>query len=201
MPAAILSGMEAAYGAETWQGKFQPFHHVWKNCFLYPAAVLSLLGYMIIAFFVENPVMAVRFLNLLFTYLILALVDGKLKVVPNRILFCFFGGQMLLGIAETHIFNLLSCLITGAVFALVLLAFAWLSRGRLGMGDAKLLGATAMTAGWLYTFQLICWSFIPAFIYSIWLLLFRKVSMKTEFPFVPFLFAGLIIQVICLWVA
>ena len=86
------------------------------------------------------------------------------------------------------------CLIEGTVFALFLAAVSWLLKGRFGMGDAKLLGVTAMTAGWMYSLQVLFTAMALAFLAGVWLLLFRKMSAKTEMPFVPFLAAGMAVH-------
>lgn len=124
------------------------------------------------------------------TYLILALVDAKKQVVPDSILLCFLAAQLCLGAAVQELSGLAAASLKGLLFALVLLALARISGGRMGMGDAKLLGVTAITAGCGYTVWVMCLAAIPVFLYSVGMLVFRRAQRKTEIPFVPFLALG-----------
>ena len=74
--------------------------------------------------------------------------------------------------------------------------FAWFSKGKMGMGDAKLLGITAMTAGCKYTMQILSIALMLSFFYSLYLLGFWKKCIRTEFPFVPFLTVGMAVHLI-----
>lgn len=45
----------------------------------------------------------------------------------------------------------------------------------------KLLGVTALTAGWMYTIQVVCLALVPSFVYSIWALAVCHKRRKMEF--------------------
>lgn len=137
---------------------------------------------------------AVRLLDLFASYGILAVVDGKRSVVPDSILYCFFAGQLLLGAVTLPLSELLQVFLSGALFALAAVIFVFMSRERLGMGDARLLGATAMTAGWSYVLQILWLAMLLSFVYSMVLLVLCRKNIKTEFPFVPFLTGGMLVH-------
>lgn len=138
--------------------------------------------------------LVIRFLILAMTYLILAVVDGKKRIVPDRILLCYLFSQILLAAASADIFSMVQMAAEGGVFLGIFVVLYFISRGRIGLGDVKLLGVTAMTAGWSYTVQILVYGLMLSFFYSVWLLLFRRLSGKTEIPFVPFLAAGMAVQ-------
>lgn len=203
---AALGGMRITYGVDIWKGTERPFYRVWNGKNVYLGSVIwfvMLTGIWVFSswgkagIWPENQYLqAVRFGDLLATYGLLALVDAKQRIVPDRILACFFLGQMLLGGASMAPGALLLCLAGGFVFTCLMISFAWLSKGKLGMGDAKLLGVTAMTAGSLYTVQLIFVSLLISFFYGLWLLLVKRAGTKSEFPFVPCLALGMVINTI-----
>lgn len=205
---AMLGGMATVYGIWEVTEKKEKFYRVWSCTCLYPcqlAWLLMMAGTWYLAAAagqgIHNGIpeggylAASRLTALLLTYILLTVVDIKQRIVPDRILVCYFLGQLLMGAATIAPAVLLSGMVKGLILGLILLGASWLSRGRLGMGDAKLLTVTAMTAGWIYSLQLLIYGMGLAFLYGIWLLLFRHRSAKTEFPFVPFLTAGMIVQI------
>lgn len=201
--AAVLMGMEAVYGLWAWQGRGEAFHKVWNDRQLYQAAALWLVFCFGIwlsaeAFSENNRLLMIRFLAMAVTYLILAAVDARRKIVPDRILICYLFSQLLLAAASMDFASMGYMAVEGGILLGILAVLSFLSRGRIGLGDVKLLGVTAMTAGWIYTVQVLVYGLVLSFFYSIWLLLFRRLSGKTEIPFVPFLTAGIAVQMILL---
>lgn len=203
---AVLGGMRIAYGVDIWKGSDMPFYRVWNGKTVYLGSCVWLMALAGIWFLsshgrngicLENRYLqSVRCADLLATYVLLAFIDAKRRVVSDRILVCAFLGQMLLGGVCGTPAVLLSCLIAGSIFAGLMISFAWLSKGKFGMGDAKLLGVTAMTAGVPYTIQLVCAGLLTSFLYGLWLLLFKRKNVKAEFPFVPFLALGMVMNII-----
>lgn len=203
---AVLGGMRIAYGVDIWNGTDRPFYRVWNGKCVYLGScfwLIMLAGIWILSSYgqegicLENRYLQpVRFADLLATYVLLAFIDGKRRIVSERVLVCTFLGQMLLGGACEAPGILLPRLIAGAFFAGMVVSFAWLAKGKFGMGDAKLLGITAMTAGVWYTIQLVCGGLMVSFLYGLWLLLFRRRNVKSEFPFVPFLTLVMVINTI-----
>lgn len=200
--AALLGGMETVYGAWALKGRTERFDKVWKERLFYGASLIWLivLGGLWLGgrAMMEGAggLLGARLAFLFITYLFLAAVDIRRRIVPDRMLLCYFLAQLLLGSAGGDILGQMGLLARGAVFLGAALAFAWLSKGRLGMGDAKLLGVTAMTAGWGYTLQTVVYGLLLSFVYSLWLLLFRRLDGRTEIPFVPFLAAAVGLQML-----
>lgn len=146
----------------------------------------------------NGNLLSARFADMLLTYLLLTCTDIKKRVVPDNILLVFFISQLLLAFTGMGPDELKGFLIDGIVFSLFLSGAGFLLRGRLGMGDVKLLAVTAMTAGWFYTLWLIFLAMGLSFIGAVCFIVFRRFSLKTEIPFVPYLTAGMLIHFIIL---
>ena len=80
----------------------------------------------------------------------------------------------------------------------ILFFAAWVFKGRIGLGDAKLMGVTAMTAGIGYTLSMVFMAFMLSFVYSVIVLLIKKKNRKDEIPFGPFLTIGMLLQLMIL---
>lgn len=74
------------------------------------------------------------------------------------------------------------------------LGVSWVSRQSLGYGDSLLLAVCGISVG----FQMCIWTAVTAFFWAgIWALIlyrFRGKDRRREFPFVPFLFLGFVLQ-------
>lgn len=205
--AAVFGGMETVYGYWVWKEKEERFDMVWRSRLFYQSTLVwmtLLLGTWYSAavaggdlkemFPGVEGILAVRFVALGLTYLLLAVVDIRRRVVSDRVLLCCLAGQLLLAAASQPMEQWGRCFLHGLFLLAVFLAAAWLLRGGFGMGDAKLLGVTAMAAGWSYALWLLAAGLVISFFAGIWLLIFRKKSAKTEMPFVPFLTAAMVVQ-------
>ena len=71
---------------------------------------------------------------------------------------------------------------------LVMLLLTWITKEKLGKGDALLMCITGMTLGVCGNIKLVMLSFALAVPYSIVLLLRGRLNKRTEIAFVPFLF-------------
>lgn len=196
---AVLMGMRCVYGFGVYRGTERPFYRIWEEKGLFLATAVFVVLYLGIWYAAGRSMSTVRIADLAISYLILAGIDGKRKVVPDFILICMFGGQMLLGVSVQPFSILWHAIWTGSVFGAAMAIVVYMSRGKAGMGDALLLWVTAMTAGWNYTLSLLFIGLFLSFLFSIGMLLFRRGTLKTELPFVPFLTAGLLIQLIA-WI-
>lgn len=187
---SVLGGMKTVCVVRLWKDEENTFSSVWMEKQLYVWSLIWMAGYSMTWLASGKSAEAVRLADLIGTFGILAAVDGKRRIVPDFILCCLFAGQMLTGALTMAPGQLLEIFFTGLIFSLLLTFLVWMSKGRAGMGDARLLGVTAMTAGWAYALQILILGLFFSFIYSVGLVVFCRKSMKTMFPFVPFLAAG-----------
>lgn len=191
---AVLAGMRTVYGFEWCTNKEKPFYQVWTSRRLYPAVCIWLVVYFLLWYLSDKSMTAIRLLDLVLTYLILAAVDVKRKVVPDPIFLCYFAGQMLMGALVVEPTELWHMVWTGTVFGAIVLISALISKEKVGMGDVLLLWITAMTAGWMYTFMILMMGLFLSFVFSLGLLFLKRGSLSTELPFVPFLASGIIVH-------
>lgn len=120
--------------------------------------------------------------------------------VPNRIILVslllwaiivgagfIFDMQYMLGLVFEYCIGFLFCAISFGLCYII-------SRGKLGAGDVKLalLMGLCLPAG--YVTAAILYGCLAAAVVSIVLLLLKKITRKDFIPFVPFLYAGLIIR-------
>jgi prepilin peptidase CpaA len=67
----------------------------------------------------------------------------------------------------------------GAGFLVLLVTFAFFSRGWIGGGDAKLAAATALWLGWTHLFDYVLYASLLGGVLTLGLLEFRKLSMPS----------------------
>ena len=154
---AVVSSYKIIYGINFWKEKENDLSLLWKSKKFYGFAILGFFVWLLLWFAGKRSWRVIRIADLYYTYAILALVDSKRRIVPEEILAAYFIGQMLLGITGMPIRSVLSVLLSGILFTGILIAVTRIVSGKMGMGDVKLLGVTAMTAGWQYTLQVLMW--------------------------------------------
>lgn len=191
---AVLTGMKTAYCIEWCTEREMPFYRVWTNRRLYPAVCIFLIIYLLCWYITNQSMPMVRLCDLVCSYILLAVVDIKRKVVPDPIMVCFVTGQLLMGVVALQPTELWHMIWTGSAFGLFILLFAFVSKGKFGMGDVLLLWGTAVTAGWAYTLMILTIGMFLSFVFGIGVIICKRGTLKTELPFVPFLAAGIIVH-------
>lgn len=193
---AVLMGMRVEYARGCMKDPEFPAGRVWTE----KRTWLAALGWIVIFFccFILSGwnLTAVRMLDLLACYLLFAAIDWKWRVVPEYLLICLLAGQLLLGAAAELPMALLGTCISGGIFFLVLLVLARVFKNGLGLGDVKLLGVTAMAAGWTYAVVIFGLALVFSLIFGLWLLVVKRKSIKTEVPFVPFLALAMLVHIV-----
>lgn len=193
---AALMGMRVEYARGCMEEPGIPVSRVWAEKRTWFAA----LGWIVIFFgcFILSGwnLTIIRMLDLLVCYLLLAAIDWKWRVVPEYLLICLLAGQLLLGAAAELPMALLGTFLSGGIFFLVLLMLARVLKNGLGLGDVKLLGVTAMVAGWTYAVVIFGLALVLSLVFGIWLLVVKGKSVKTEVPFVPFLALAMLVHIV-----
>ena len=196
---ALLGGMRILIAWKWFKGAEEAFHTIWLDKRTYWISLVYAVT-VILIFWLGNRERTeigsayVRYFDMVITYFLLAAVDIRKKIVPNEILLCYLAGQMLMMAAFDTPEIWIQSWIGAIVLSVLLGNLAWCSKGGLGLGDVKLLGVTALTAGWMYTIQVVCLALVPSFVYSIWALAVCHKGRKMEIPFVPFLLVGMMLQ-------
>ncbi|MFF0827350.1 prepilin peptidase [Brevibacillus sp. NPDC003359] len=121
----------------------------------------------------------------------LSWVDFRHRRIPNRAL---GAGFVLISLLEFVLSSPMEWLIAGLFAILCLLVFGWISWHRplaLGMGDVKLFALVCYGLGVRDFVVVLTIASLAALLVSLVLLLLRKVSIKCEVPFAPFVTIGL----------
>lgn len=141
----------------------------------------------------------VRYLVLLAATFVIAWIDRHERRIPNRILLILLGIRAVLLVGEWTlvpsmglsllISSLMGMLIGGGLF---LLAY-FISRGGVGMGDVKLFAVIGTYVGTGSIMALVFITALAAALYSIIMLILKKIKLKEEIPFAPFVLVGIIL--------
>lgn len=125
---------------------------------------------------------------------ILTITDLIEKIVPNKIVFAGLVLILLFRIisGENLAFYILSSI--GVFIFLFLLMIA--SKDKLGGGDVKLYAVISLAIGAWKAFASIFFASFVALLITLPMILKKKMDRKTEIPFVPFIWVGVLISYI-----
>ncbi len=152
------------------------------------AAIFFILSYSLLK--------AIRYLILYAVLFLIAWNDGKKKRIPNKILKVLLGIRCVLMVLEWLRFPKLglALLMSAALGALlgggVFLLAHFIAKGGVGMGDVKLLAVIGTYVGSGSIMAAAFLSVMVSAIYSVVMLLLKKIKLKEEIPFAPFIFVG-----------
>jgi len=129
-----------------------------------------------------------------FTILTLILIpvvifDLREKRIPDLYVLpgiCIF---LIKRIAESE-FPIYTIIITGAVGFIFIFFLSVLSRGKIGVGDAKLSALIALALGLKLWMAAIFIASFTGVVFALVMIALRKMSWKTRLPFAPFLALG-----------
>ena len=207
--ASLLGGMETGVCISKLKHMDIPLYKMWvhKPFYIYSCIWLILMMglYMALRPPLEDTgngaaeaMLYPRLISLVLTYVLLSAVDLRLRIIPDEVLLLYLISQLLMASSYISFSALLLELIVGLIFLFILFFAAWVFKGRIGLGDTKLMGVTAMTAGIGYTLSMVFMAFMLSFVYSVIVLLIKKKNRKDEIPFVPFLTIGMLLQLMIL---
>lgn len=133
-----------------------------------------------------------------------ALIDLKLKKIPNKILIVLLLVRIVVLIVcaiiipENFVALLISSLIGMGVGAIIILSVLLVSKGSVGAGDLKLFSIIGFYFGVQGLLQIMIYTIFPATLFSLGLLATRRAKMKSTIPMAPFIFIGLTVYYIFL---
>lgn len=142
---------------------------------------------------------SVRYLVLLASMFVIAWIDHHERRIPNRILRFLLGFRLLFLVMEWAtvptmgmsllISSILGMLLGGGLFLLA----HFISRRGVGMGDVKLFGVIGTYVGGGSIMGLVFLTVLVSSVYSIVMLIGKKIKLKEEIPFAPFALVGTIL--------
>lgn len=169
--------------------------------------ILGLLIFAEIAFTAEYLLLdygilkILRYVILVCGLFVIAWIDGHEYIIPNKILLVLFATRTLFLIAECVIYreyfavfiasSFLGFLAAGGMFLFCYL----ISHGAMGAGDVKLMALLGYFIGSKFIFGTIFVIVMIAAVYNVCRLILKKVSLKQEVPFAPFVLAGTLVMI------
>lgn len=119
----------------------------------------------------------------------LAIEDIRCKRISSVKLVAGFLLAIGLCLAERHSAGEI---VTGVFLGIAFLTISWITQEKLGMGDSLMIGILCVGLGGIRgMIAIICALFIAG-LFSAVMLMGRKYTLKSNLPFIPFLFAGYI---------
>lgn len=126
--------------------------------------------------------------------------DRKAMVIPNSVLLCGVGMRILLLCVEALFFpggilyDLLGSVIAAAALFVLSLLCRFMSRGAVGLGDVKLLTVMGFFLGFPHIWNCLLISMLCSFFFSLFLLITKRATGKSEIPFAPVLLIGTVLS-------
>jgi leader peptidase (prepilin peptidase)/N-methyltransferase len=150
--------------------------------------------------------LVVIFVFLFSLLIVISVYDLRHKIIPDKLVYIFiivsflsiFVNLFIVG--PVFVLPTLSALIAGPVLALPFVLLWYFSKGRLmGLGDGKLILGIGWMLGLSSGIFAVILSFWIGTIVSVILMLIskKKMTMKTEIPFAPFLILSSLVTFIC----
>lgn len=140
-----------------------------------------------------------RYLTLVCCLAITGWIDYQSQKIPNRILLVMLVVRTVILLAECLLYRKLwmSIMISafmGLIFAGGMFLLCYLiSRGGVGAGDVKLFAVLGYYMGSGAVFSVTFLTVLTAAVFSVVALLAKKVNLKKEIPFAPFIFLGTVL--------
>ncbi len=140
-----------------------------------------------------------RYMILAAALFFIAWIDHQSKRIPNRILKILLAVRTILLAAEWLTYPrlglavLLSALLGAAIGGGMFLIAHFISKGGVGMGDVKLFMVIGLFMGSGSIMTAVFLSVMASALYSIVMLLLKKIKLKEEIPFAPFIFIGTVL--------
>ena len=133
-----------------------------------------------------------RYIVLLIFCIYFSKTDIREKRIANKEVLAMAGIGLLLAFSSMNGAVLISCISGGAAGFLVSLFIACFSKGGIGMGDVKLLGAAGLYLGVAYLEIVVFWSLLFVILFGLLQMLRKKATRKTQYPYAPFFTAGVL---------
>lgn len=137
-----------------------------------------------------------RILALFLFLLVIAWIDYRKHLIPNKMVAAAIIVRALIGVGEfvtdrKSFLQIVLLAVIGAVFGFLILIIAdRFSKGGLGMGDVKMYIVVGLYIGIYGTYNILFYAVLSLLIIAVGLFLLKKVTKKSRLPFGPFTLAG-----------
>lgn len=143
-----------------------------------------------------------RFIVVLIALLSALIIDYKLHIIPNFLVFALLGvGLIFLGVEfftdkEAVIYSVIASLCGLAICLIIFYILARITKNGIGFGDVKLIAAIGFVLGLSHTISLVMFSLIICCVIAIILIVTKKKNKNDCLPFAPFLFFGYVLYLL-----
>lgn len=170
-----------------------------KNCLLSKWGILGGCVYMcmfaVLFFFSDIPESYLQLADLMLSLILVAIADVKFHVIPNIMTVTMMITQLLCSffLVKSGI-NYVN-VIAAVILAVILFFVSKISREQIGAGDIKLLIVISLIYGLSFTIYSMIFSLIIMIVFSVPLLIMKKVNLKSQLPFAPFYVFGALVYI------
>lgn len=150
----------------------------------------------------KNMLQIINYIILISSLILLAYIDFRKKIIPNKILLAMLVLRLTLISIEALLYknmvysillsSFLGLIVGGGAFLLV----ALILKNSIGMGDIKLVAVIGFYVGIENLFSCVICSLLISLICGVVLILAKKISSKDMIPFAPFLMLGTFITLV-----
>ncbi len=92
--------------------------------------------------------------------------------------------------------KILNNVITGFILTCVLIVVYKIGKTNIGKGDVEVISAMAFALGYPHIFSIMFAALLTAMLCGVALMIFKKAALKTELPFIPFIFLAVLLNTI-----
>lgn len=171
---------------------------------LFGILFISVTGSILFPLYEYGIVKIIRYFILMFAVILIALIDRRAYIIPNKILILLLGIRGILLMIECVLnlsFGYLKTIVlsplTGFLFGGGIFFVCYiLTRKAIGEGDIKLFAVIGSYVGAGVLFPLLLITVFFSAVYSITMVLIRKMKMTDYLPFAPFAAIGTILTLL-----
>lgn len=169
---------------------------LFKTLIGWPVGVLFAASSIVVVCIWKLPGYYVQLADMIYTLLIVAIIDGKTHEIPNRIMITLLISQLIVVICVSNTYPYIWNVLISIVILLLLMLVSKISKEQIGMGDVKLIVILNLIYGLSFTLYSMIISLFIMLLFIVPCMIRKKVNLKSQIPFAPFYTAGVIIYIL-----